>query len=552
MRHSAGRRPAPRRRTTCRRRTAKLLTGVLALLLLVMPTTAGQMNLASSTYLCTGYPGCQAAGYGNGGYRQASLDDVLAHVHRAQLHQLRRVPADPVRACRTSGPGRAAATPRTGAWRWQRITDQIPTVGSVAWYKPHVTPAGSPATSPTSSRSSPTPRSSCRRTTGAATSTGAASPRPAAAGRPGSSTSTTASSQPTSAPAIAGTPAVGAPLEVAAGAWTPAPTSVTVPLARRRCRHPGATGASYVPTPDVKGKALTAEVTAQLERLHRRARRRSPPRPSPPARSRTPQLPAIQGAPEVGQTLTLTPTRRGRRSPRRSRPSGTPTASPLAGATGSSLTLTRDHIDQTHQRPRHGQREGLQEVEARPRRRPRPSSPSPSRSPPVPRQGRARGGRAGSSRGPGRVRPERRDGHATSWLRDGQPHRQGHAPHLHGPPGRTSATPCPSRSPWNRRNFRDDHGDPSPSHPRHDRSRGEGPHRGHAGARRRRHPRQGAWERPGRTGAITVSVGDARSRASSSTGGRASSYVTSGRARSRWSCATRGPTSCSPRSRARA
>ena len=50
----------------------KLLTGVLVLLVLVMPSTAGRISLASSTYLCTGYQGCEAAGYGNAGYRQAS------------------------------------------------------------------------------------------------------------------------------------------------------------------------------------------------------------------------------------------------------------------------------------------------------------------------------------------------------------------------------------------------------------------------------------------------------------------------------------------------
>ena len=45
---------------------------MLALLVLVTPTTADRISLATSTYLCTGYAGCQAAGYGHAGYRQAS------------------------------------------------------------------------------------------------------------------------------------------------------------------------------------------------------------------------------------------------------------------------------------------------------------------------------------------------------------------------------------------------------------------------------------------------------------------------------------------------
>ena len=40
--------------------------------LLVTPTTVDRISLATSTYLCSGYAECQAAGYGNAGYRQAS------------------------------------------------------------------------------------------------------------------------------------------------------------------------------------------------------------------------------------------------------------------------------------------------------------------------------------------------------------------------------------------------------------------------------------------------------------------------------------------------
>ena len=65
-----------------------LLTGVLALVLLVVPTTVDKVTLTASTYLCSGYSGCQAAGYGHAGYRQAAsyhidrLRDALKKYNR--------------------------------------------------------------------------------------------------------------------------------------------------------------------------------------------------------------------------------------------------------------------------------------------------------------------------------------------------------------------------------------------------------------------------------------------------------------------------------------
>ena len=100
---------------------------------------------------------------------------------------------------------------------------------------------------------------------------------------------------------------VGAPLEVAAGAWTPAPTSITVPLARRRCRDPRRHRRRLRAHARRQGQGPDRRGDRPAERLHRRARRRSPPPPSPPGPSSPRQLPTIQGVPEVGTTLTLTP-----------------------------------------------------------------------------------------------------------------------------------------------------------------------------------------------------------------------------------------------------
>jgi len=148
--------------------------------------------------------------------------------------------------------------------------------------------------------------------------------------------------QPTSPPTIAGSPMVGAPLEVAAGAWTPAPTSITYRWLADGAEIPGATGPSYVPTPDVKGKALTAEVTAQLSGYTPGAAALAT-APVAPGTFQKAQAPTIQGAPEVGTTLSLTQTAWAPQ-PTKAKTQWYADGAPLAGATGASLTLTRDQI----------------------------------------------------------------------------------------------------------------------------------------------------------------------------------------------------------------
>jgi len=129
---------------------------------------------------------------------------------------------------------------------------------------------------------------------------------------------------------------------VAAGAWTPAPTSITYRWLADGAAIPGATGASYVPTPDVKGKALTAEVTAQLSGYTPGGAALATAPVAPGTFQRT-QAPTIQGAPEVGTTLTLTPSAWSPQ-PAKATTQWYADGSALPGATGSTLTLTRDQI----------------------------------------------------------------------------------------------------------------------------------------------------------------------------------------------------------------
>lgn len=322
-------------------RASKLLTGVLALVLLVVPTTVDRINLTTSTYLCSGYAECQAAGYGHAGYRQASSTSywrmyVGHNCTNYVAYRLIQSGMPDVRPWEGNG----------NASNWgvamASITDQTPTVGSVAWYKPNVTPAGSNGhvayveqvisdTEIIVSEDYWGGDFHWRRVT----KTGGGWPS-------GFIHFNDRVVAPTTAPAIVGTPAVGAPLEVAAGAWTPTPSSVTVRWLADGAAIPGATTASYVPTPDVKGKALTAEVTAALSG-YTAGRAVLATAPVAPGAFQRTVLPTIQGVAEVGQTLTLTPPSWAPQ-PKRFKTQWFADGVELPGATGASLVLTRDHI----------------------------------------------------------------------------------------------------------------------------------------------------------------------------------------------------------------
>ncbi|WP_416958154.1 CHAP domain-containing protein [Nocardioides sp. T5] len=306
-----------------------------------MPTTAGRISLASSTYLCSGYQGCEAAGYGNAGYRQVSS---TMYWRMYAGHNCTNYVA--YRLIQSGMPDVRPWTGSGNASNWgvamAGITDQVPTVGSVAWYKPHVTPAGSAGhVAYVEQVISDTEIIVSEDYWGGdfywrrITKSGGGWPS-------GFIHFNDRVVQPTSPPTIAGTPMVGAPLEVAVGGWTPAPTSVTVQWLADGAAIPGATTAGYVPTPDVKGKTLTAQVTAQLDGYTPGA---AAPATAPvaPGTFQPTQAPTIQGAPEVGTTLTLTPPSWAPQ-PTKAKTQWYADGNALDGATGATLTLTRDQI----------------------------------------------------------------------------------------------------------------------------------------------------------------------------------------------------------------
>jgi surface antigen len=397
-------------------RVTTLFIGVLALLVLAMPSTVGRITLTTSTYLCDGYAGCQAAGYGNAGYRQASSTMYwrMFTGHNCTNYVAYRLIQSGMPDVRPwQGDGNAS----NWGVAMASITDQTPTVGSVAWYKPNVTPAGSNGhvaiveqvisdTEIVVSEDYWGGDFHWRRVT----KTGGGWPS-------GFIHFNDRVVQPTAAPAIVGSPAVGAPLEVAAGTWTPTPTSVTIRWLADGAAIPGATAPAYVPTPSEKGKTLTAEVTAELSG-YTAGRAVLATAPVAPGAFQPAELPTIQGVAEVGQTLTLTASSW---SPQPAKVATQWYADGVAldGATGTSLVLTRDHIDQRISARTTASASGYRKsistaTETTPVLAKPVTITSPTRVKGTPQVGSRLVARAGS------VRPT--DATATyAWLRDGRP-----------------------------------------------------------------------------------------------------------------------------------
>jgi surface antigen len=407
--------PALQRAVRVAGRATKLLTGVLALVLLVVPTTVDRISLATSTYLCSGYAECQAAGYGHAGYRQASSTQYwrMYTGHNCTNYVAYRLIQSGMPNVR---PWEGSGNASNWGVAMASITDQTPTVGSVAWYKPHVTPAGSNGhVAYVEQVISDTEIIVSEDYWGGdfhwrhVTKSGGGWPT-------GFIHFNDRVVAPTTAPAIVGSPAVGAPLEVAGGAWTPTPASVTVRWLADGAAIPGATAPAYVPTPDVKGKTLTAEVTAELSG-YTAGKAVLATAPVAPGRFQPTAQPTIQGVPEVGQTLTLTPSSW---SPQPTKVATQWYADGVAldGATGQSLVLTRDHIDSRISARTIASASGYKKsrstaTETAPVLAKPVAITSPSRVKGTPQVGRRLVARAGS------VRPT--DATATyAWLRDGK------------------------------------------------------------------------------------------------------------------------------------
>ena len=304
---------------TGRLRSALVAAGLLASLVpAAAPATAddGRVDAPSlsrydaeeqraSAYLCTGYVACAEAGYSHAGYRTAA-DTMWWRMYTG--HNCTNYAA--YRMVKSGLPNERPWSGGGNASEWglkmASITDNIPIVGAVAWWRANAPGTGSSghvayveqvisATEIVISEDSWSGDFHWRKI------------RKADGRWPsGFVHFNDRVITNVAAPVIEGTPKVGEPLTAAPGTWTPAGSYAYQWLADG-APITGATAAQYVPTPAQRGKRLTLQVTASKKGYKPGTARKAAPADVVVGDFRSAEAPTVSGVAEVDQVLTATP-----------------------------------------------------------------------------------------------------------------------------------------------------------------------------------------------------------------------------------------------------
>lgn len=251
--------PTSRRsRLSARRLAATIAAGLIAVLL---PLSAAPSANAGSTILCSGYSECASAKMFNGGYKANQYSMywrmyVGTNCTNYVAYRLVKNGMPNVRPWDSTG----------NAYNWglanSRITDQVPTVGSVAWFNRNVSGAGSvghvayveevvSATEIIVSESNWRGEFDWRRIV-----------KDSASWPSGFIHFNDKAMKNTAVPVITGDAAVDEPLTASAGSWTPTPTRTSYAWLADGVAIPGATTSTFTPTEAQRGKQLTVRVAA--------------------------------------------------------------------------------------------------------------------------------------------------------------------------------------------------------------------------------------------------------------------------------------------------
>lgn len=305
-------------------------------------TRDGAIEQRASAYLCTGYAGCAQAGYSNAGYQRVS-DKMFWRMYAG--HNCTNYAA--YRMVKSGLPNVRPWSGGGNASQWgvemSEITDQVPTVGAVAWYRANVPGAGSAGhvayveqvISPTEiviSEDSWGGDFHWRRLRKAD------GPWPSGFIHFNDVTLTNLA-----APVVSGTPQVGEPLTAAAGTWSPTGTYAFQWLSDGAAVA-GATTSRFVPTAAQRGERLTVQVTATKKGYSPVSVRTPTTADVRIGTMRNEAPPTISGTPEVDEVLTATP---GAWAPGAEETTVQWYADGVAipGATGWSLRLAQPQID---------------------------------------------------------------------------------------------------------------------------------------------------------------------------------------------------------------
>ena len=296
-----------------------MLGGLLASLMTVTATstaTEGRLDEPSlskysaieqraSAYLCTGYVGCAEAGYSHAGYRTAG-SKMWWRMYTG--HNCTNYVA--YRMVKSGLPNERPWTGGGNASEWglrmAGITDAVPTVGAVAWWRANAPGTGSSGHVAYVER--------------VISGTEIVISEDSWGGDFHWRTIRTADGRWPSgfihfndrvitnvaAPVIEGTPKVGAPLTAAPGTWTPAANYAYQWLANGT-PVPGATAAQYVPTAAQRGQRLTLQVTARKKGYAPGTARKTAASDVVVGDFRNDTAPQVSGIAEVDQVLSVTP-----------------------------------------------------------------------------------------------------------------------------------------------------------------------------------------------------------------------------------------------------
>ncbi len=279
-----------------------LAAGLIAL---TLPLIALPPASATSTTLCSGYRSCASERLFNGGYRKAQKTmwwRMYSGTNCTNYVAYRMVKGGMPNARPWSSTGNAYNWGHANA----RITDQTPAVGSVAWFDRRVGGAGSvghvayvervvSASEIVISESNWRGEFNWRHLT-----------KDSKTWPSGFIHFNDKVMENTSAPVISGEAEIDTPLTASAGSWSPTPTKLSYLWLADGAAIPGATGPTFTPTAEQRGKRLSVAVVASVAGYPAGVAYST--ETDPVARGRFEQTapPEVIGKAEVGEVLTAT------------------------------------------------------------------------------------------------------------------------------------------------------------------------------------------------------------------------------------------------------
>lgn len=283
---------------------------VAALLLSLLALASPAPTQASSTYLCTGYSGCAKAGYSHAGY--ASRNDRMYWRMYAGHNCTNYAAYRMIRA------GVSSDRPWSGsgmAYNWgianADITDQNPTVGSIAWWNRNSGGVGS------SGHVAYVEKVIFRREIVISEDSwggdfawrtivkdGRGWPSGFIHFKDKAPPKVVANTAP---PTVVGTPQVGVPLSATPGSWSGNPPWFGYQWLRNGVDLPGAIATTYTPTADDRGATISVRITAKRTGYTTGTATSAASAPVGKGGFAVVTPTAVAGTPVVDEVLTVTP-----------------------------------------------------------------------------------------------------------------------------------------------------------------------------------------------------------------------------------------------------